>query len=154
MADDMRHLQRTEIAEVAESFAAEQVGSSTMPHKRNPVSFENVKSMWKAMAPRVMTTYLDQISEQCVVVQIEADLPLFGRQPSRPRFGIVLSGFRVEVQKSLALVVDTKVDAVVEKVRELIPHLTDERWVLPPLIRIHLLAHDQNLHRRDTLHLA
>ena len=38
-------------------------GSSTMPHKRNPVSFENVKSIWKAMAPRVMTTYLDQISE-------------------------------------------------------------------------------------------
>ena len=34
-----------------------------MPHKRNPVSFENVKSIWKAMAPRVMTTYLDQISE-------------------------------------------------------------------------------------------
>jgi len=34
-----------------------------MPHKRNPVSFENVKSIWKAMAPRVMTTYMDQISE-------------------------------------------------------------------------------------------
>ncbi len=63
MADDLRHLQRTEIGEVAEAFAAEQVGSSTMPHKRNPVSFENVKSIWKAMAPRVMTTYLDQISE-------------------------------------------------------------------------------------------
>ena len=63
MADDMRHLQRTEIGEVAESFAAEQVGSSTMPHKRNPVSFENVKSIWKAMAPRMITTYMDQISE-------------------------------------------------------------------------------------------
>jgi len=63
LADDMRQLQRTEIGEVAESFGAEQVGSSTMPHKRNPVSFENVKSIWKAMAPRVMTTYLDQISE-------------------------------------------------------------------------------------------
>ncbi len=63
MADDLRHLQRTEIGEVAEGFAATQVGSSTMPHKRNPVSFENVKSIWKVMAPRVMTTYLDQISE-------------------------------------------------------------------------------------------
>jgi adenylosuccinate lyase len=63
MADDMRHLQRTEIGEVTEAFAADQVGSSTMPHKRNPVSFENVKSIWKVMAPRVMTTYLDQISE-------------------------------------------------------------------------------------------
>jgi adenylosuccinate lyase len=63
LADDMRHLQRSEIGEVAESFGAEQVGSSTMPHKRNPVSFENVKSIWKAMAPRVLTTYMDQISE-------------------------------------------------------------------------------------------
>jgi len=63
LADDMRQLQRTEIGEIAESFGAEQVGSSTMPHKRNPVSFENVKSIWKAMAPRVLTTYLDQISE-------------------------------------------------------------------------------------------
>jgi adenylosuccinate lyase len=62
-ADDMRHLQRSEIGEVAEAFAAGQVGSSTMPHKRNPVSFENVKSLWKAMAPRIVTTYLDQISE-------------------------------------------------------------------------------------------
>src|SRR5437879_11007694 len=35
LADDMRQLQRSEIGEVAESFAAEQVGSSTMPHKRD-----------------------------------------------------------------------------------------------------------------------
>lgn len=62
-ADDMRHLQRSEIGEVTEAFAAEQVGSSTMPHKRNPVSFENVKSLWKVMAPRIVTTYMDQISE-------------------------------------------------------------------------------------------
>src|SRR6266852_7411156 len=63
LADDMRQLQRSEIGEVAESFAADQVGSSTMPHKRNPVSFENVKSIWKAIAPRMLTTYMDQISE-------------------------------------------------------------------------------------------
>src|SRR5258708_39465637 len=63
LADDMRHLQRPEIAEIAEGFKANQVGSSTMPQKRNPVSFENVKSIWKAFMPRVITTYLDQISE-------------------------------------------------------------------------------------------
>ncbi|MBC7286672.1 MAG: adenylosuccinate lyase [Armatimonadetes bacterium] len=63
LADDMRHLQRTEIAEVGEEFKAEQVGSSTMPHKRNPWNFENVKSFWKAFAPRMMTVYMDQISE-------------------------------------------------------------------------------------------
>ena len=63
LADDLRQLQRTEIAEIAEGFSDQQVGSSTMPQKRNPVSFENVKSIWKAYVPRVLTTYLDQISE-------------------------------------------------------------------------------------------
>lgn len=63
LADDMRHLQRTEISEVGEVFEEKQVGSSTMPHKRNPINFENIKSMWKAMMPRIITEYLDQISE-------------------------------------------------------------------------------------------
>ena len=63
LADDMRHLQRTEIAEVGEFFGGNQVGSSTMPQKRNPINFENVKSMWKEFMPRMMTMYMDQISE-------------------------------------------------------------------------------------------
>lgn len=63
LADDMRHLQRTEIAEVGELFEAQQVGSSTMPHKRNPWNFENAKSMWKQFMPRMITVYMDQISE-------------------------------------------------------------------------------------------
>ncbi len=63
LADDMRHLQRTEIAEVGEAFESEQVGSSTMPQKRNPWNLENVKSMWKAFAPRMQTVYADQLSE-------------------------------------------------------------------------------------------
>ena len=63
LADDIRHLQRSEIAEVAEFFGSEQVGSSTMPHKRNPISFENIKSFWKAFMPRMLTIYMDQISE-------------------------------------------------------------------------------------------
>jgi adenylosuccinate lyase len=63
LADDMRHLQRTEIDEIGESFEKSQVGSSTMPHKKNPINFENVKSVWKAMMPRIITLYSDQISE-------------------------------------------------------------------------------------------
>ncbi|MEK6949116.1 MAG: lyase family protein, partial [Nanoarchaeota archaeon] len=63
LADDMRHLQRSEIREVGEIFAKEQVGSSTMPQKRNPINFENVKSLWKEFMPRMITLYTDQISE-------------------------------------------------------------------------------------------
>ncbi len=62
-ADDMRNLQRSEIAEVAEQFGSKQVGSSTMPHKRNPINFENVKSLWKQFMPRMNTVYMDMISE-------------------------------------------------------------------------------------------
>lgn len=63
LADDMRNLQRSEIAEVGEEFGAKQVGSSTMPQKRNPINFENVKSLWKEFMPRIITLYSDQISE-------------------------------------------------------------------------------------------
>ena len=63
LADDLRNLQRSEIGEVSEHFSKTQVGSSTMPQKRNPWNSEHVKSLWKAFAPRVMTFYLDQISE-------------------------------------------------------------------------------------------
>ncbi len=63
LADDLRHLQRTEIDELREFFSETQVGSSTMPQKRNPWNSEHVKSLWKAFAPRVMTFYMDQISE-------------------------------------------------------------------------------------------
>jgi len=37
-----RNLQRSEIAEIEESFGTKQVGSSTMPHKRNPIKSEQV----------------------------------------------------------------------------------------------------------------
>ncbi len=60
---DMRNLQRSEIGEVGEAFKEERVGSSTMPHKKNPESFENVESLWKEFVPRMITKYLDQVSE-------------------------------------------------------------------------------------------
>ncbi|MGA2764082.1 MAG: lyase family protein [Spirochaetia bacterium] len=63
LADDLRHLQRSEIAEVREEFTATQVGSSTMPQKRNPWNSEHVKSLWKEFCPRVVTFFMDQISE-------------------------------------------------------------------------------------------
>jgi adenylosuccinate lyase len=39
---EIRSLQRTEIGEVEEAFGSKQVGSSTMPHKRNPIRSEQV----------------------------------------------------------------------------------------------------------------
>src|SRR5579863_8206131 len=42
LATELRHLQRTEVLEAEEFFSAEQKGSSSMPHKRNPVLSENI----------------------------------------------------------------------------------------------------------------
>ncbi len=42
IALEIRHLQRTEVREVEEPFGGEQRGSSAMPHKRNPVTCEQI----------------------------------------------------------------------------------------------------------------
>jgi adenylosuccinate lyase len=45
IAVEIRHLQRTEVAEAYEPFGAGQQGSSAMPHKRNPILAERVSGM-------------------------------------------------------------------------------------------------------------
>jgi adenylosuccinate lyase len=45
LATEFRHLQRTEVGEVEEAFGAGQKGSSAMPHKRNPITGEDV-ALW------------------------------------------------------------------------------------------------------------
>ena len=52
IAIELRHLQRTEVGEVLEGFAKGQKGSSAMPHKRNPISSENLTG-----AARMMRAY-------------------------------------------------------------------------------------------------
>jgi adenylosuccinate lyase len=42
---ELRHLQRTEVLEAEEFFSAGQKGSSAMPHKRNPISAENLSGL-------------------------------------------------------------------------------------------------------------
>ncbi|RZB28886.1 MAG: adenylosuccinate lyase [Candidatus Argoarchaeum ethanivorans] len=42
ISTEIRSLQRSEIGEVQESFGKKQVGSSTMPHKRNPIKSEQI----------------------------------------------------------------------------------------------------------------
>ena len=49
LATEVRNLQRTEIAEVAEPFGAEQKGSSAMPHKRNPILSERVSGLARVL---------------------------------------------------------------------------------------------------------
>jgi adenylosuccinate lyase len=45
IATEIRHLQRTEVREAEEFFSAGQKGSSAMPHKRNPITCENISGL-------------------------------------------------------------------------------------------------------------
>ena len=48
-AVEIRHLQRTEVSEVIESFTAGQKGSSAMPHKKNPILTENLTGLCRVI---------------------------------------------------------------------------------------------------------
>jgi adenylosuccinate lyase len=49
IAVELRHLQRTEVSEVREGFKPGQKGSSSMPHKRNPISAEAISGLSRVL---------------------------------------------------------------------------------------------------------
>jgi adenylosuccinate lyase len=101
LADDLRSLQRSEIGEVREGFVADQVGSSTMPQKRNPWNSEHVKSLWKAFMPRVNTFFMDQISEH------QRDL---SNSASQRFIADYVAGFCLAVSRMTAVIEGLSVD--------------------------------------------
>lgn len=57
MAFEIRSLQRTEVHELEEAFTKGQKGSSAMPHKRNPISSENICGCARVMRGYMLTFY-------------------------------------------------------------------------------------------------
>tara|TARA_B100000941_G_scaffold265728_1_gene220508 strand:- start:1088 stop:2383 length:1296 start_codon:yes stop_codon:yes gene_type:complete len=53
-ATEIRHLQRTEVSEVEEFFNNKQMGSSAMPHKKNPVLTENLTGLARLVRSTVI----------------------------------------------------------------------------------------------------
>jgi adenylosuccinate lyase len=61
LATEIRHLQRTEVGEAEEFFSAGQKGSSSMPHKRNPILTENVVGLSR-MVRSYVTPALENVA--------------------------------------------------------------------------------------------
>lgn len=57
MAVEVRHLQRSEVREAEEFFGKGQKGSSSMPHKRNPVSSENITGCSRVLRGYMTSAY-------------------------------------------------------------------------------------------------
>lgn len=55
-ATEIRHLQRTEVHEVEESFTKGQTGSSAMPHKKNPVNCERLSGLSRVIRANLMAS--------------------------------------------------------------------------------------------------
>ena len=61
IAVELRHLQRTEVLEAEEKFHEGQKGSSAMPHKRNPITAENLTGLARVVKANVMAA-LDDVA--------------------------------------------------------------------------------------------
>ena len=59
IALEIRHLQRTEVREVEEPFASGQKGSSSMPHKRNPVTAEQICGLARVVRANAQAAFED-----------------------------------------------------------------------------------------------
>lgn len=57
IAVEIRHLQRTELREAEEFFSKGQKGSSAMPHKRNPISSENISGCARVLRGYMISSY-------------------------------------------------------------------------------------------------
>src|ERR1700720_3598198 len=101
IAQEIRHLQRTEVREVEEPFGGEQRGSSAMPHKRNPVSSEQVSGLARVGRANSLAAFENialwherDISKSSVERVILPDSTILADY-MLPRMTAIVSGMRV-----------------------------------------------------------
>jgi adenylosuccinate lyase len=108
IAVELRHLQRTEVAEVQEGFKPGQKGSSAMPHKRNPISAETISGLSRVLRGNLQAGLQDvalwherDISHSSVERIVLPDSSLLAHYVLR-RTARLLDGLQVFPQRMLA----------------------------------------------------
>ena len=114
IALEVRHLQRTEVREAEEPFAAGQKGSSAMPHKRNPVTCEQICGLARVVRSNVQAAFENialwherDISHSSVERVVLADSCVLGDYLLAKTIWLV-DGMRVYPERMLANLHSTK----------------------------------------------
>ncbi len=95
IAKEIRNLQRTEIAEVLEPFSEKQIGSSTMPHKRNPHRSERICSLARYLRALV------NVALENIALEHERDLTNSANERITLSHGFILLDFMIEETKKI-----------------------------------------------------
>ena len=108
VAVELRHLQRTEVAEVMEGFKPGQKGSSAMPHKRNPISAETISGLARVVRSNLEAGLQDvalwherDISHSSVERIVLPDSSLLAYYMIR-RLNRLLSGLQIDRDRMLS----------------------------------------------------
>lgn len=134
---EIRHLHRSDVGEVAEGFKPGQKGSSTMPHKKNPIATENLSGISRVLRSHV------EIALQNVVLWHERDISHSSteRMMLPDHFGLLCY--------SLNRLAETLRDLEVNK--EVIEKRTQENFKTLSSLILHTLI-EQNSVTRETLY--
>jgi adenylosuccinate lyase len=145
MAVELRHLQRTEVGETEEPFTKGQKGSSSMPHKRNPITLERVTGLSRlvrayavAAMENVALWHERDISHSSVERVILPDGTIATHYMARCLVG-VLGGLKVNKERMLE---NLGVTGGMVFSQRLMLHLLDAGWERKPAYeRVQQLAH-------------
>lgn len=107
LAVELRHLQRSEVNEVTEGFTKGQKGSSAMPHKKNPISAENVTGASRLLRAYALSALENvalwherDISHSSVERVIFPDAFIIADYATH-RMSVLLSGLQVNKKKMI-----------------------------------------------------
>ena len=115
VALEVRHSQRTEVAELAEPFGTGQKGSSAMPHKRNPIRSDRIVRARDAVAVGKLSGPVGSYSNIDPAIEAEV-MPALGLRPADVATQVVMRDGIAEWVSALA-VAATVCEAVALEVR-------------------------------------